>query len=570
MTTTRVITTVVALILVLPAALNAQYATGMNGRANDANNQVGSGGFNTSTHSNFFNTSNLFVTGNVTGGRSFRGFSPIRSSTSLQLSLPTAQMGYFHRDTIGINQITSSQSFMNITPYFNPASTVTNAGAIGQGLNQPGSSVPINNFAIPDTTSSTANPNAFDMSFGTRSLHNVIPNSSIYTPENLSLLRSESNLDLLRSTRQREALKNSPVFGKTLTETVTLKAPTSLQSPGLYDPYSASSETADRLAPIVRQSRLLGESSTRPTSDELLSSSRDTLSPTAVAPKLFGPDASTKRDILTGRVVLDDSTYQGIGFPGLAQLTDTPKPGQTQTAGGTALISETIDIDQALAADQFGISRFDALNAALDFVLQYREQADPSGSEAALQKYEQALQLLEQQTDTPVASFAGPTDTTVDELVVKAEEHLHNGEYYQASTVYQLATAIEPKNPLLRLGHAHALIAAGEYMTAIHHLTIAIDSYPAFGYLNMDLSLFIPDPAALDTRRADLERRLEREEDYNFRFLLGYIEYYSNLPQFGLPNLRRAAAEAPDGSVIARFPHILEHDIQLPIPQQQD
>ena len=90
---------------------------------------------------------------------------------------------------------------------------------------------------------------------------------------------------------------------------------------------------------------------------------------------------------------------------------------------------------------------------------------------------------------------------------------------------------MDPDNALLKLGLAHSLLAAGEYLTAAHHLTAAIRSYPAFGYLNLDLYNFIPDANVFDIRRANLEYRLEKKEDYTLRFLLGYLEYYSGLAE---------------------------------------
>ena len=78
--------------------------------------------------------------------------------------------------------------------------------------------------------------------------------------------------------------------------------------------------------------------------------------------------------------------------------------------------------------------------------------------------------------------------------------------------------------------------------------------FPEIAYFKLDLNAFVTDPQVLDVRRADLETRLAEREDYRFRFLLGFIEYYSGLEEFGLENLKRAAADAPPGSAIAQFP----------------
>ena len=137
--------TVVIFLAVTPALSQLQPMTG---RANDANNQVGSGGFNAPTQRTFFNTGNLYMTGNVTGGKSFRGYSPIHGSNSLFLNLPsTTYLGNFQRDSVGLSNTIRPTTFGLATPYYNPASTVTNAGAIGAGLNRPGMSIPQNSFS---------------------------------------------------------------------------------------------------------------------------------------------------------------------------------------------------------------------------------------------------------------------------------------------------------------------------------------------------------------------------------------------------------------------------------------
>ena len=61
----------------------------------------------------------------------------------------------------------------------------------------------------------------------------------------------------------------------------------------------------------------------------------------------------------------------------------------------------------------------------------------------------------------------------------------------------------------------------------------------------------------LEQRIADLEERLEDREDYRYRFLLGYAEYYSGLPKYGLPNLKLAAEQAPPQSGMARLYDLL-------------
>jgi hypothetical protein len=51
----------------------------------------------------------------------------------------------------------------------------------------------------------------------------------------------------------------------------------------------------------------------------------------------------------------------------------------------------------------------------------------------------------------------------------------------------------------------------------------------------------VVDLTVLGKRRAYLEQRLEKYDDFRLRFLLGFAEYYSGLDKPGLDNLTKAA-----------------------------
>ena len=124
---------------------------------------------------------------------------------------------------------------------------------------------------------------------------------------------------------------------------------------------------------------------------------------------------------------------------------------------------------------------------------------------------------------------------------------------FGAAGRYDVAHTVDPDNPLPLLGKGHALIGAGEYRTAVMALLQGIARFPDIARFRLDLRELLGADQLLDVRRADLENRLNDPEDYEMRFLLGYIEYYSGMPDFGLEHLDTAAADAPPESVIRRF-----------------
>jgi len=137
------------LCLTLPGLSSAQQV--QLGGALDSNLQLGSGSRNTNRATLRQLNPNLIITGNVTRGLSFQGFSPISSTTSFglgSLSLPSATLSTFRRDSVGVGEFGSATAPpASAQPFFYPSQTVLSVGQIRRGLNRPGSSVPANPYA---------------------------------------------------------------------------------------------------------------------------------------------------------------------------------------------------------------------------------------------------------------------------------------------------------------------------------------------------------------------------------------------------------------------------------------
>ena len=93
----------VVVVLLAAATAWGQYATGGNGRLLDANRRIGSGGVNerVSPVDTRLNTGNLMMTGNVTGGRSFKGTVGYSSPYEIQVATGTGTLDTFRRDSVG-------------------------------------------------------------------------------------------------------------------------------------------------------------------------------------------------------------------------------------------------------------------------------------------------------------------------------------------------------------------------------------------------------------------------------------------------------------------------------------
>ncbi len=161
--------------------------------------------------------------------------------------------------------------------------------------------------------------------------------------------------------------------------------------------------------------------------------------------------------------------------------------------------------------------------------------------------------------DGPITSFVGKGESELNKRLKLAEQLLADGQYYKAADQYNFARIMDPQNPLPRLGRAMAFLAAGNYMTSTTNLFAAIQMFSPLAYFDLKMDAFLPDLRVLDRRRAELEQRLERREDFRLRFLLGFAEYYSGLKDIGLKDMTKAAEYFPkELGAVQRFVEILQ------------
>ncbi len=163
---------------------------------------------------------------------------------------------------------------------------------------------------------------------------------------------------------------------------------------------------------------------------------------------------------------------------------------------------------------------------------------------------QQAAEMLEARLKLPIRTLSGTKLTPVDRLLARAENLMREGQYYRASQAYGTIIATTPDNPLAWLGRANALLAAGDYVSAYQALEQGIQRFPQMMQFNFDLPALVGNREVLDVRRAELERNLASRPNYQFQFLLGYLEYFTGLRDMGMRTLHAAANAAPAGSVV--------------------
>jgi hypothetical protein len=134
---------IAGVLVAFPFMVSAQVAQRNTGQSLDSNYQIGSGGYNTVTGGqggvNSQLSSQNYITGQVYGLAGFQGPVPIEATNQLRVAVPSAVLGDFVRQTVGVPQVLANTAYMT-TPYYNPSNTVFNVQGITAGLTSPGSS----------------------------------------------------------------------------------------------------------------------------------------------------------------------------------------------------------------------------------------------------------------------------------------------------------------------------------------------------------------------------------------------------------------------------------------------
>jgi len=553
----------------VPVQLGAQVRQIPGGRALDANPMVGSGGYNVSARTYRINQGNLIITGNVTGGRAFRGYSPIRDSSQLLLDLPSSTLSNFVRDSVGVNDVLAGRTF-EPRPYFDPQQTVTNVGAIQAGLNRPGTSVPRSTSLVP----------RMDRSLPPAPLLAVPAPGVQPVPQGDRLLVKPFSAASASPAGQAAAvnpqLLGSPLFARN--PNLATQAQTGLT------PYSAGAqfESARSVVPSMTAS----PAGVSPPAGSRTDSSTPQARRTSLGSEPLGAGrvgAESLAEPMEGAPAASASPGIEIAAPEPAapsgpQAGPAPAapPAPAPPAGAQTFLSGADTFQDMLNALAFR-QRLEQLRRTGRAEQTAGPQAPGASQEPAPTPRAVAPTTRRADADLaarrervreffakPIRTFVGTAPTALNERLRQAETLLAKGQYFRAAGAYEIAHTLDPANPLPLLGRAHALIAAGQYLSAVNDLRRAILRFPDVARFRLDLRAFIPDAKLLEIRRADLEKVLQTREDYRLRFLLGYIEMHTGLEEFGLENLRRAAAAAPPGSPIARFLEL----VLLPSPQR--
>ena len=517
------------------------------------------------------------------------------------MGIPSSSLSSFRRDSFSLTNLTSTGFTAQSFSYFAPERTATTLGAIQAGVNLPGSTYDRAALTLPRfdlaPTSSFSRTNPYFAGRSALQPFSLRPMSIPLQYDGLSMT-PDSALSPVRLDRP----DGGSVFDEQRSGTLPLGQPihtlpitrrADLQAGVLGAGFEAGLRGSDLLQLSYEELQARSALSVSPTlTPDYAPATRPfadllpALSPVDLANPLAqqmlsagvdGLEADSAQPAAVWTTPLGERPSARLGLGGAVQRgpVGSPEAGSSALANVAGVPSDTGTpadgplIGEALLSTGFtpdGQSPFADFQRAADFLAAYDEHRQLLGSEASTDAdrpdvYREFADAARTFLDTPLASYAGGDDTLVNRYILRAEAFLKGGEFYRAASMYKVAAAFSRDDPLIDLGLGHSFLAAGDYRSAFLYLEDGIELFDSIACFRIDLSKFLTDPTLLDIRRSELEKRLADDDDnYQLRFLLGYAEYYSGLQRFGLENLRKAAALAPEDSVVARFPDLLAAD----------
>jgi len=526
---------------------------GSDGRVLDSSNRSGSGGINQPHVADYAGgfRADAIITGNVTGLAGFHAQTPVLQNNRFRADLPSAGLSRFNAVSVGVAEVRANRP-LSPTLYYGRAETFADLGFIRSGLTQPGSSQLVTPFIMPPSltspTGSLPPPDYGSLSpaealissdsliadMGMRQRGVSLPPASSFPGVPTVEPFAEAVGSSIFGTPGPSVIAPPPAFGlDPLTPALPGEA-------GRAEPWSERSVEDLLQVPSTlsgqadNQDLVSGESRLGVTNRPIWASPGAGMPDSVLggtAPPELGGDRFS--DLLLAVQAVERAGMDRLGFLGRGAVAG---PGSGGAAGDAA-----IDEGQATRA---GVSR-----PRLD-----RGVAELSSS----------LKWASEILDHPIESFAGKYGDRLNGYLLSAEEAMREGKYYKAAGHCELAMTVDPRNPLPMLGRGHALLAAGDYVSALRAIEGGIRLFPQIAAFRLSLPALAGRHDVFDIRRADLEDRLAQAEHYELRFLLGYMELYSGLEREGMRNLDRAAEAAPPDRVIAIFPDLIRGRRPLP------
>lgn len=433
----------------LPAGAMAQPVRTQSGRALDSNLRIGSGGYNRPVARRFRFNSQLYVTGQVTGLRRFQQETGYFAANELRLTLPSATLRQFRRESVGINQVLAGTLYRP-SPYFDRMQTAFGMRGISAGLTAPGTTMP--RSATPTVAA-------------TRKLY-----AEVITPYQPII---------------------KPIPGRRLA--VTPRIMSAPVWPGaIKRRRSRPGATALLAVPRLEDRRKLATELFEFARREQVEEEPEVPTPEAAIP--LQPDSSTPSR---------EGEPSGEGRLG---------PGTTATPAGPTIPAGPRTTHRDVYLELLRSLRL-RQQATADEAARRREMPPARRSAKRVQDDEadQIIELVRNREVVIVRGLAMPSGDVFNGRMTLAARKLKADMFYDAAANYQLAATMDSRNPLPRVGIGLAKFGAGEPFSAAVALRKALQLLPPLMETRLEIYEMMSKEVA-DRRLTEVDTRLATDE----------------------------------------------------------
>ena len=147
-------------------------------------------------------------------------------------------------------------------------------------------------------------------------------------------------------------------------------------------------------------------------------------------------------------------------------------------------------------------------------------------------------------------SFAAYSNDKFNRYIKAGEDYMKQGRFYRAADSYTLAIAYKPDDPLGYAGKSHALFAAGEYLSSSLFLARALEIFPDYAKLKIDLVAMLGDKDLIEKRLIEAKEWTDRSKSGELAFLLSYIYCQLDRMEFARLAIEYAASQMPDSKAV--------------------
>jgi tetratricopeptide (TPR) repeat protein len=534
---------------------------------------------------------NLIITGNVRGGKYFRGIIPYQSPYSLETGVPSSSLDSFLRDSVGSEDIVGGVSPYLTQPYYSGTKTVTTVEPIGAGFFQPESRVPYGTSASTRVESRVSSKSVLSP----LSLQETSVREDVVTPYTNTGLRplSMNPVELEHVIfEEMEAFSGSK---KLADEQHRLRASPLLQNVG-----EANDKAAEPKQSLLVKNKLLQLPVGTESNGQMSSATneRRTVAQIVGAVQAVDQNGLQQVDIYeqmkqqinnvkrfleqsagaeSAKVVKDTDKAKGRDEGGLfvamkaqrekqsiatkkeekQKLTSSkelpPQPlSQSEVAEGSNVLEEPSEATSGLVPAKGGpsgraettpqVSKRESVNEEVDTELKGGVGFPQSGVPDVAAK---AREILGEHK-----TFASFAEDKFNRYMRAAEEYLKRGRYYRAADAYTLAAIYKPDDPLVYAGKSHALFAAGEYMSSALFLSRALEIFPDYGRFKIDLVAMVGDKDRLESRIKNVEQWLDESDAPELKFLLAYVYYQMGRQPEAKEMINAAFEKMPQSSAV--------------------